>query len=82
MTSNLADFPNDALEPWHIEAKSPDHFVLDQTDLDDRVVWACIQQIADSRTDPPETTEDVLDALENAGLVEAVASLRAGRHDR
>ncbi|BDU02236.1 hypothetical protein IFM12276_52640 [Nocardia sputorum] len=82
VTSNLADFPDDALEPWNIEAKSPDDFLLDQIDLDDRVVWACIQQIADSRINPPETIEDVLDALENAGLVEAVANLRAGRRDR
>ncbi|MGY1898489.1 PIN domain-containing protein [Nocardia gipuzkoensis] len=82
VTSNLADFPIDALAPWHIEAKSPDDFLLDQIDLDDRVVWACIQQIADSRINPPESVADVLDALENAGLVEAVASLRAGAHDR
>ncbi|WP_312884625.1 PIN domain-containing protein [Nocardia barduliensis] len=82
VTSNLTDFPTDALEPWHIEARSPDDFLLDQIDLDDRVVWACIQQIADSRSNPPETIEDVLDALENAGLVEAVASLRSGSRDR
>ncbi|MEV6321565.1 PIN domain-containing protein [Nocardia sp. NPDC051787] len=82
VTSNLADFPTDALAPWHIEAKSPDDFLLDQIDLDDRVVWACIQQIADSRINPPESIQDILDALENAGLVEAVASLRAGGRDR
>ncbi|MFG1793919.1 hypothetical protein [Nocardia sp. NPDC049149] len=79
--SNLAEFPPDALSPWNIEAKSPDDFLLDQIDLDDRVVWACLQQIADSHTNPPETVEDVLDALDSAGLVEAVAALRAGGLD-
>ncbi len=59
-----------------MEAKSPDDFVLDQIELDDRVIWACIQQIVDSRTNPPETIDDVLSALERAGLVESVAALR------
>ncbi|MER7431453.1 PIN domain-containing protein [Nonomuraea rubra] len=78
VTSNLKDFPADYVTPWDIEVKSPDDFVLDQIDLDGRVVWACVQQIADSRISPPETVDDVLDALEAAGLVEAVAALRAG----
>jgi hypothetical protein len=43
---------------------------------DCRIVWACVQQIVDSRVNPPETVEDVLDALERAGLVESVAALR------
>ncbi|MBB4913221.1 putative nucleic acid-binding protein [Streptosporangium saharense] len=78
VTSNLGDFPPEYLAPWEIEAKSPDDFVLDQIDLDGRVVWACVQQIADSRVNPPEAVDDVLDALEKAGLVESVAALRAG----
>ncbi|MGP4022292.1 PIN domain-containing protein [Actinomadura sp. 3N407] len=79
VTSNLKDFPAAAMEVWNLEAKSPDDFVLDQIDLDDRVVWACVQQIVDSRVNPPETIEDVLDAMERAGLVESVAALRSGR---
>ncbi|MEO3806947.1 PIN domain-containing protein [Nonomuraea sp. B1E8] len=78
VTSNLRDFPAETLDPWNMEAKSPDDFVLDQIDLDGRVVWTCVQQIADSRINPPETIDDVLDALEAAGLVESVAALRAG----
>lgn len=78
VTSNLRDFPPEHLTPWDIEAASPDDFVLDQINVDGRVVWACAQQIADSRVTPPETVDDVLDALEKAGLVESVASLRAG----
>ncbi|WP_405179811.1 PIN domain-containing protein [Nocardia sp. NBC_01377] len=79
VTSNLADFPNDMLTPWHIQAKSPDDFLLDQIALDDRVVWACVQRIADSGRNPPESVDDVLDGLESAGLVESVAALRDGR---
>lgn len=76
VTSNLKDFPAHVLTSWNVEAKSPDDFVLDQIDFDDRIVWACVQQIVDSRNNPPETIEDVLDALERAGLVESVAALR------
>ncbi|WP_307845191.1 PIN domain-containing protein [Planomonospora sp. ID67723] len=78
VASNLKDFPAENLVAWGIEARSPDDFVLDQIDLDGRVVWACVQQIADSRVNPPETVDDVLDASERAGLVESVAALRAG----
>lgn len=78
VTANLKDFPASDLASWGIEARSPDDFILDQIGLDGRIVWACVQQIADSRNNPPETVEDVLDALEAAGLVEAVAALRAG----
>ncbi|TYK47025.1 PIN domain-containing protein [Actinomadura decatromicini] len=76
VTSNLRDFPSHVLAPWGVEAKGPDDFVLDQIDFDDRRIWACVQQIVDSRRNPPETLEDVLDALERAGLVESVAALR------
>ncbi|MGI5283816.1 hypothetical protein ACQEVF_10830 [Nonomuraea polychroma] len=49
VTSNVKDFPPEYLAAWDIEASSPGDFVLDQIDLDGRVVWACVQQIADSR---------------------------------
>lgn len=72
------DFTREALEPWDIEAKTPDEFVLDQIDIADRMIWGCVQQIANSRTDPPETVEDVLGQLERAGLLRSVAELRRG----
>lgn len=78
VTANLKDFPAELLAKFGIEPKSPDDFILDQIDLDFRTIWTCVQRIADSRIDPPETVEDVLTALENAGLIEAVAALREG----
>jgi predicted nucleic acid-binding protein len=72
------DFTRQALEPWNIEAKTPDEFVLDQIDIDGRRVWGCVQLIANSRSSPPETVEDVLGQLERAGLVRSVAALRHG----
>lgn len=45
VTSNLKDFPAGELAKLNLEAKSPDDFVLDQIDIDDRRVWACMQEI-------------------------------------
>ena len=77
VTRNLKDFPATDLEPWGIEAKSPDAFVLDQVGIKGRVVAGCVRQIADSRVNPPESVEDVLSQLERDGLVESVAALRS-----
>lgn len=76
VTRNLRDFPRSDLEPWDIEAKSPDAFVLDQVGINVRAVAASVRQIADSRTNPPESIEDILSQLERDGLVESVVALR------
>lgn len=76
VTSNLKDFPSADLEPWGTEAKSPDDFVLDQVGIDAPTVAACVQQISDSRVNPPQDVEDVLSQLERDGLVASIAALR------
>jgi predicted nucleic acid-binding protein len=79
VTHNLKDFPVDDLREWSVEAKSPDDFVLDQMGIHAQTVAACVQQIADSRTRPPQGFDDVLSQLERDGLVESAAVLRVGR---
>ncbi len=51
--------------------------MLDQIGIDDREVWACLQQIADSRSNPPDTIDDIMKQLERAGLIRSVAQLRS-----
>lgn len=70
------DFTADDLAPWNIEAKHPDDFVLDQIDINGRIIWGCVQQIANSRKGRPETVEDVLGQLERSGLVQSAVALR------
>jgi predicted nucleic acid-binding protein len=77
VTTNLKDFPADDLAEWDIDPKSPDDFVLDQISIDDRIVFTCVQEIANSRTRSPQTAADVLAELENTGLVASVAALRS-----
>lgn len=75
VTHNLMDFPASALEPWDMEAKSPDDFVLDQIDLSREAVYGAVQRMADSRENPPASFADILSMLERDGLVESAAAL-------
>lgn len=77
VTDNLKDFPAEALRQWDIEPKDADEFICDQIGLDAKVVWSCVQQIANSWRNPPGTMGDVLSSLERCGLVQSVAELRA-----
>ncbi|MBL3671471.1 PIN domain-containing protein [Streptomyces sp. M2CJ-2] len=78
VTNNRKDFPPDYLANWGIERRTADEFVMDLMGLDDRVVYACVQEIATSRRRPPQTFDDVLGQLERSGLTESVAALRLG----
>ncbi|HTJ70016.1 MAG TPA: PIN domain-containing protein [Actinospica sp.] len=80
VTNNLRDFPEECLKPSGIEARSPDDFVLDLIDINDRLVHACVQQIVDERRNPPESFGDALGQLERSGLIEAAAVLRLGQY--
>lgn len=76
VTTNVKDFPTEALGKWNIEAKHPDEFILDQIDLDRQAVYGAIQRIADSWQRPPGTVDDILSSLDRVGLVESTAALR------
>jgi hypothetical protein len=78
VTRNLKDFPAKSLAQWDIRPKSPDHFVRDVMDFDSQAVWACVQQIVDSRTRRPVTVDDVLGELQRDGLGGSVAAFRSG----
>ena len=77
-TDNTRDFPASALEPWNVEAKSPDAFVRDLIGLDAWTIHACVRDIVVSRNNPPVTAETVLAQLERCGLVQTVSALRLG----
>lgn len=50
VTYNLRDFPDDQLAPFHIEAKHPDDFLLDQLDLHPDSTLRCLcEQSEDSK---------------------------------
>ncbi len=76
VTSNLGDFPPEACEPVGVEARHPDDFLLDLLDLAPEGVRAAL----DSRpriSNPPWALEELLGALETAGVPRFVAAIRA-----
>jgi hypothetical protein len=76
VTANLTDFPADKLAPFSIEAKHPDEFVLDLIDLAPAKAALVVSEQAASLRNPPRTVHDVLDTLQEQGLVQSVAKLR------
>ena len=74
VSSNIRAFPAQELAEYNVEAKTPDDFVLDQISIDDRVVFACVQDIANCRA-RPHTAQDILAELENTGLVSSAGAL-------
>ncbi len=48
-------FTPQELEPWNVEAKPPDDFVLDQISIDAKIVYACVSEIANSRSRQPRS---------------------------
>lgn len=76
ITANVRDFPTDALEPLEMTALHPDTFVLDLIDLAPGLVMRVVQEQASALKRPPHSLTDVLDVLEQCGLVRTTAELR------
>jgi hypothetical protein len=76
ITANLADFPNEALAPYQVEAKHPDDFIVELIDSAPAVVLAAVtRQAADLRS-PPRSVSDLFETLQGVGLPMSVARLR------
>jgi len=57
-------------------ALHPETFVLDLLDLAPGLVMRVVQEQANALKHPPQSLADVLDVLEQCGLVRATAELR------
>ncbi len=76
ITANLKDFPSQVLVPLDIEALHPDRFVLDLLDLAPGLVLKALADQANALKNPPQDLSDLLDTLENNGLVQSVTEVR------
>jgi predicted nucleic acid-binding protein len=63
VTSNLSDFPPEALRQFDIEVQSPDVFLLHQGNLDVSMTVRLLRSQASEKSRPPRTVQDVLDRL-------------------
>lgn len=76
VTSNLRHFPKDKLEPFGLVAVHPDDFVLDCIDLAPAAVCAAVEAQAAALKNPPKTRAELLETLQQNGLIQTVARLR------
>lgn len=63
VTTNVKDFPEDALKPYQIKVVDPDDFLLDQLDLYEDATRAVIEGMVDAYTNPSFAPHKLLDAL-------------------
>ncbi len=74
VTDNLRDFPADLLDPFGIEAISPDEFTLAQVDLHPQAVLDSIDAMAARRRRSPKTRAEIIARL-HAQLPAAMTAL-------
>jgi predicted nucleic acid-binding protein len=77
VTTNLKDFPNEALSSYGIEAIHPDDFIYYQIDLNPAVACGAIKKQRESLKNPPKEKEEFLAILQKQQLPQTVSALRA-----
>lgn len=82
VTFNLKHFPAESCEPHFIEAQHPDEFTGYLVDLSPDAVWHAIEKMASRKQNPPLTSQDVLQHLENKYLPKSMGLLRSWLEDR
>ena len=76
VTANLGDFPAEKI-PTGLLIVSPDAFVLGLADEDPETVAEVIEAQAAALSNPPMTTNELLNGLAEVGLAASVRRLRA-----
>ena len=75
VTLNIADFPDEALTPYGIEAQHPDTFLIHQRGLNDQLFLECVRRCRRRLQNPQRSSDEYLESLESAGLVVLAAEL-------
>ncbi len=60
VTSNTADFPQAATQPYDIQVVTPDDFLQDVLEFDERLVVGAIRDMTAQKKHPPMTEFDML----------------------
>lgn len=81
VTSNLKDFPKDVLAPHHVEAISPDDFVLRVIEHDSEAFLIAVAEHRPLLQRPPKTADEYIDTLRRQGLTKTVAFLEQYRSE-
>jgi hypothetical protein len=76
VTTNLKDFPIEAVGPLGVEIIHPDQFIVAQWDLDPLAAVAAFKRMRSRWKKPQATAEDFATALERCGLSVTAQLLR------
>jgi hypothetical protein len=80
VTDNLKDFPDHALAPFSIEARSADAFIADTAMLDIGRAAGAVQQMRLRLGKPPMSADDLFIKMDAQGLTETVDALKPYAH--
>jgi hypothetical protein len=80
VTDNLKHFPNHALAPFGIEARSADAFIADTAMLDIARAAGAVQRMRKRFVDPPISADDLFLKMEAQGLTESVDIFKPYAH--
>ena len=75
VTSNVKDFPQNALAPYRTEAITPDDFLLAQWDLDQGRFLLGVTKVRNRLKNPSMSADQYLASLRRCGLVKTAAVL-------
>jgi len=81
VTSNLEDFPKTFLQPYGIEAVSPDEFVWRMIQKESARILEAVRKHRSDLTRPSRTVVEYLATLEKQGLSKTVAFLQEHEND-
>ncbi len=76
VTSNMADFPEAALEKFGLQAQLPDEFLSNHLHLAPGVFLNGVRKVRGRLKNPPYTIDEYLETLNRQGLVSTVSELR------
>lgn len=77
ITTNLRDFPPNALAPYTIEAVHPDAFIAGLVKADLEAALAALRQLRSSFKSPPKTAAELLATMQKQDLTSSAGALAA-----
>lgn len=80
VTTNLRDFPANALSPWGIEAQHPDEFLAHQFHRSHAVFLGAVRTVRARLKNPPVPAADYFDILRTQGLLATVNEIEPFEH--
>lgn len=76
VTCNLKHFPQEALEPFGIDAQHPDEFLVHQFDLNEAAICNAVRLQRAMLKNPPKSVQEMLDTFASLQLPAIVERLR------